>query len=186
VDSPNPEAAPAPNGFPSDFFSDPGRSLPQPTGDDDDELATDNPPTIDDEWAAFERAMKAPPKAPSDQVYQNATVFAEPELVTTVPDGFPPSITSDGQISADGAPAISFPSRKGAQAPEGEEEEAPVETEAQIRKRKEQEEKELIMDRLLDEERAQEDADDKVKSLKARLAAIKLQREAKRKAKEKA
>jgi len=39
----------------------------------------------------------------------------------------------------------------------------------------------LIMDRILDEERAQEEADDRVKSLKSRLEAIKRQRELKKK-----
>lgn len=52
------------------------------------------------------------------------------------------------------------------------------ETEIDRRKRELQEERELVMDRLIEEERAQEDADAKVNALKSRLEAIKLKRAA--------
>jgi zinc finger protein 830 len=54
------------------------------------------------------------------------------------------------------------------------------ETEIDKSRKRLQEERELIMDRLLDEERAQEDADAKVSALKARLQAIKLKRAARK------
>ena len=49
-------------------------------------------------------------------------------------------------------------------------------SEEDSRKRKEVEEKELIMDRLFEEERAQEEADAKVELLKGRLDALKKRR----------
>jgi zinc finger protein 830 len=49
-------------------------------------------------------------------------------------------------------------------------------TEEELRKRKAEDEKELIMDRLLEEERAQEEADAKVVLLKGRLDALKKRR----------
>jgi hypothetical protein len=51
-----------------------------------------------------------------------------------------------------------------------------VRTEAQKRQRLQQEDRELIMDRLRDEEIAQEEADDRVTRLKARLEAVRLGR----------
>jgi len=52
--------------------------------------------------------------------------------------------------------------------------------EEQLKKLKEQDERELIMDRLLEEERAQEEADAKVMLLKSRLDALKQKRQAAR------
>ncbi|KAG8970572.1 hypothetical protein FRC03_006701 [Tulasnella sp. 419] len=171
---------PSSEGFPSDFFSDPSRSLPQPSQDEDDEednpTKPDAPTSIDSEWEAFERAISAPkrPITSIEDAFNRATIFAEPELVNTAADGFPPGVagTSEGDAQSS---AQATSNQQGAET-----EEAPVETEAEKQRRKVQEDKELIMDRLLDEERAQEEADDKVRSLKARLEAIKKQREASR------
>ncbi|KAF8920137.1 hypothetical protein CPB85DRAFT_1428958 [Mucidula mucida] len=92
--------------------------------------------------------------------YESATVFAEPVMAPEVPEGFPPQ----------------------------EQAEAVEETvdEEELRRRKAQDERELIMDRLLDEERAQEDADMKVTVMKNKLDAIKKRREAAKAAKHKA
>lgn len=178
-------------GFPADFFSDPSRSLPTADGDDDDEEApslpmptpsaqptaksqpTSVPPSsnVEDEYAAFERAIQASAqstkRAADVKAFSSATITAEPELVRTDANaGFPPSSSSDERRppppAADGGPT--------------EEEVQQVEE----RQRKQEEEQELIMDRLVDEERAQEDADAKVNALKARLEAIKLKRAAKK------
>ena len=126
---------------------------------------------IDSEFEAFERAIAAASAkkaaTPSADVFSRATIIAEPELVQDLgEDGFPEEVAGMKANPLD--------------APE--EEAVEEETEGQKAKRKQQEEKELIMDRLLDEERAQDEADDKVKTLKARLEAIKKQRELKKKA----
>ncbi|KAG9049104.1 hypothetical protein FS837_011116 [Tulasnella sp. UAMH 9824] len=170
-----------PSGFPADFFSDPSRAPPELGMEDDEEESAAKPsrptagPSVDSEFEAFERAIAAASakRAPtaSQDIFARATVFAEAELVDVdaiQANGFPPEVSS-----TDG------PSKAGGAAPPAEEEE---ETEAQKARRKELEEKELIMDRIIEEERAQEEADDKVRSLKARLEAIKKQRELKKKA----
>ncbi|KAF8602829.1 hypothetical protein BDV93DRAFT_523687 [Ceratobasidium sp. AG-I] len=149
-------------GFPADFFSDPSRApLDLGAGEDDEEgdesmlapSTTNQPISLDDEFAAFAKAVLQPASKPSADVYEGATIMAEPELVTNVPDGFPAGVTG-----ADGA----------------QEEEAEEETEGQKRQRLAQDERELIMDRLRDEEIAQEEADDRVVRLKARLEAVRL------------
>jgi zinc finger protein 830 len=53
-------------------------------------------------------------------------------------------------------------------------------TEEEKRRWRAQEEAELVMDRLMNEERAQEEADARVSVMKARLEAMRRQREAKR------
>ncbi|KDQ13475.1 hypothetical protein BOTBODRAFT_45173 [Botryobasidium botryosum FD-172 SS1] len=160
---------PASSGFPANFFSDPSRAPPPraAASDDEDEdgagIGTGATPTqaptnttLDAEWDAFSRTVLSAPKAPADaDAYAHATVFAEPELITAqTDDGFPSSVLTK----------------------EPQPEEKVEETEDQIRKRKEQEEKELIMDRILEEERAQEDADGRVVALKARLEYVKRKR----------
>ena len=86
-------------------------------------------------------------------------IVAEPELVA--PSSFP-------QLAAESAAPAPEPEMS-------EEERAEVE-----RRRKEQEEKELIMDRLVEEERAQEEADERVSALKSRLERAKAARRAKK------
>ncbi|KAJ3484210.1 hypothetical protein NLI96_g5791 [Meripilus lineatus] len=188
--------------FPSNFFSDPSRSLPsRPDDSDDDEpddtgapttdpqapnTATTDPQnraplsTIDLEWENFQKAMLAPPPNASDarETYERATIFAEPVLSTEIPEGFPPPRTAQAQASG---PSGTIP-----QGEQGELAEPPEElTEEQLRQKKEQEERELIMDRLMDEEQAQEEADAKVTLLKSRVEALKKRREAAKLAKAK-
>ena len=154
------------NTFPSNFFSDPNRapvgSVDGDSGDEDEgrpistqQEATDNP--IDLEWQKFQQEMLAPTPTPADQrheAFKRATVFAEPELLPENVLGLP----SRGPSDVD-AVAVDVP-----------------ETEEESRKRKEEDEKELIIDRLLEEERAQEEADAKVVLLKGRLDALKKRR----------
>ncbi|CCO28528.1 hypothetical protein BN14_02523 [Rhizoctonia solani AG-1 IB] len=156
-----PEPAPpqleSTGGLPVDFFSDPSRA-PVLGGDDDgddQEMSSDpvnRESTLDDEFAAFSKAVLQPALKPAAlNAYESATVFAEPELVNNVPDGFPAGVTGEA---------------------EGETQEVVEETEEEKRQRLQEEERELIMDRLRDEEMAQEEADERVTRLKARLEAV--------------
>ena len=120
-------------------------------------------PQLDLEWAQFERDVLAGPTTEDQNrgIYDRATLVAEPQLVEEVlPEGFPPSAVAPirGAVNGAAEPRLG---------PEEEE-----------RTRKQTEEKELIMDRILEEERAQEDADERVLALKARLAAVKAKRAA--------
>jgi zinc finger protein 830 len=183
--------------FPMDFFSDPSRA-PPPTSDrgpndDDDGMDQDQADEeggatktaapksqFEAEWAAFERDMQSQPRrrpsqgqaappgedgaeaegaavADPREAYARATIAAEPELVPKF-EGLP---VSDARMEDEGAGA-------------GEERKVSEEDE---RKRKEREERELIMDRLLEEERAQEDAYNRVALLKNRVQMLKQKRE---------
>ncbi|KAA1467410.1 hypothetical protein DENSPDRAFT_832454 [Dentipellis sp. KUC8613] len=159
------EGSSRPGGFPADFFSDPSRAPPV-RDDDEDEDAGDEggaaaepakPKTvIDEEWEAFQKTVLTASEdaaIETKEKYERATVFAEPELVSTT-EGMP--------ADAEGA----GPTERDEKLSEEEE-----------RQRKMQEERELIMDRLLEEERAQEEADSRVTLLKGRLDMLKKQRE---------
>jgi len=153
------------NAFPSDFFSDPSRAPILPVDDDssdEDEgdpirmptAATNNP--IDLEWQRFQQEMLTPAPTSAGQrheAFKRATVFAEPELLPDNVLGLPTREPLDIDAVV-------------AEVPKNEE----------LKKRKEEDEKELIMDRLLEEERAQEEVDAKVVSLKGRLDALKKRR----------
>ncbi|KAG2360199.1 hypothetical protein BDR07DRAFT_168720 [Suillus spraguei] len=165
-------SAPRSSAFPSDFFSDPSKAPPPPLSDDSDDediklstvtlakepephTVTVPQPELDQEWIKFQQAVINVPDA--HETYDRATVFAEPDLVSDVAEGFPPL--------------------------QGEKD--PPEVEAKLdpdeeRRRKDQDEREMIMDRLLDEERAQEEADMKVSVMKSRLEALRIKREAAR------
>ncbi|KAI0956451.1 hypothetical protein AcV7_006854 [Taiwanofungus camphoratus] len=169
-DVPQPAVPARPAGFPADFFSNPSRAPPPPSDDDgsDDETAPPAaaaaaaaaPSAIDAEWEQFQAAVIDAPDA--REAYERATVFAEPVLSVETLQG--------------------FPAREGPA--DGETEERPVvPDEGELRRRRGQEERELIMDRLLEEEQAQEEADAKVSVLKNKLDALKKQREAARAAK---
>jgi zinc finger protein 830 len=152
--------------LPLDFFSDPSRA-PLPSFNDPDgegetgETAALTKPTdgggdssLDQEWVQFQQSVINAPD--SAATYDRATIFAEPELVSDPTEGFP---THDDH---------------GAHA-------SPVtRVDEDERRRKDQEERELIMDRLMDEERAQEEADMKVTIMKNKLAALRKRREASR------
>ncbi|KAK7032969.1 hypothetical protein R3P38DRAFT_2919927 [Favolaschia claudopus] len=151
-------------GFPADFFSDSSRAPPPPDSDEEeDEVRPAQAPdaTLDSEWERFQRDVVNAPDLQETSVqetYENATVIAEAELVSDPMEGFPPQTAV-----------------------------APVEPEnvdsEELRRRKEQDERELIMDRLLDEERAQEEADMKVSIMKNRLEAVMRRRNAAKEAK---
>lgn len=182
-------------GFPADFFSDPSRAPPpaSPSDDEDNDdsssipqpppLTTTSSSAIDSEWEAFQRAINAvsqPPSRPTNQdAFARATIAAEPELITNLPTGFPSSVldrNDDVEATAEEGVAPRVVPEPGLEA-------EPEESEGDKYKRKEREERELIMDRLLDEERAQEEADAKVSALKARLELVKKKREQVRAAK---
>ncbi|KAG9015336.1 hypothetical protein FRB95_010647 [Tulasnella sp. JGI-2019a] len=179
-----PSLATEANGFPSDFFTDPSRRLEaaeeeQGSEDNENSAPTRTSATIDSEFEAFERALSRVKPAPDamQALYSRATVMAEPELVdieALQADGFPP------EVAAEGAQDGSTVKPGGEQTVGGGDEQAEEETEAQRAKRKEMEEKELILDRIVDEERAQEAAEEKVTALRTRFEAIKKQREAKK------
>lgn len=164
---------PLTDSFPADFFSDPSRAVIPPSDDSGDEAdnlkstapTTEVASTLDLEWEQFQRdVVNAPDPNVLDlrDTYERATVMAEPELASETPEGFPSQ-----EVEASSA----LPSKM-------DEEEA--------RRKKEQDDRELIMDRLFDEERAQEEADLKVTVMKGRLEALKKKREAARASKSKA
>ncbi|KAH8994797.1 hypothetical protein EDB92DRAFT_224803 [Lactarius akahatsu] len=160
-------------GFPTDFFSDPSRAPQTLPDDDDDDMAEDGgdkssaapkKSQLDLELAAFERDLQSvqqqrEPPADPQETYARATVAAEPELAPGF-EGLP------GQAAAGGEELPPPPSEKERKVSEEEE-----------RRRKQQEEHELIMDRLLEEERAQEEADSRVATLKSRVEMLKKRRE---------
>ncbi|TDL25455.1 hypothetical protein BD410DRAFT_593106 [Rickenella mellea] len=154
--------------FPAGFFSDPSRA--PPAADDDDmedseaTLAPSGKTQLDLEWEAFQATVINAPEVEMEddrqEAYARATIFAEPEMAPDVPQGFPSRLEGTGDADAEAH--------------------VKEETEDDRRKRKEQEERELIMDRLVEEERAQEEADSRVGLLKAKLEALKKSRTEKR------
>lgn len=150
--------------FPQDFFSDPSRA-PALLSDDSDEEEGEGDQTsptqpvpgpketvVDLEYERFQRELLTISADPTE-AYDRATVAAEPVLASADIEGFP---------SAPEVPAAPEPDQP---------------TEAEVRQKREQEERELIMDRLMDEERAQEDADTRVQLLKTKLEALRKRRE---------
>ncbi|KAI0671968.1 hypothetical protein C8Q78DRAFT_1078703 [Trametes maxima] len=177
-------AASTRSALPADFFSDPSQApaAPEADSDADEDMDVDrgtdkdkdkdkdgNPrggqaagsDALDLEWQQFQESVVNAPDV--RETYERATVFAEPVLAEEVPQGFPGSTAEAGE---------------NAEAEVAEE----LDEEGQRRK-KEQEERELIMDRLLEEEQAQEEADARVVQLKTKLEALRQKREAARAAK---
>ncbi|GJJ08447.1 hypothetical protein Clacol_002665 [Clathrus columnatus] len=182
-------------GFPSDFFSDPTRTLP--AQDDDEESVRDDdgdkskesskqdrdrqtldsgqaahpPSIIDREWAEFQASVLDTDDKETGilEVFDRATIFAEPELVDEIPEGIPASVIT---------PKEAVPSLK-----ESQKSEQPPDEAHELRRRQE-DERELIMDRLIEEERLQEEADERVSVLKARLELIKQRRVLSKKSKQ--
>lgn len=154
-------------GFPDDFFSDPARIPPisgNGSDEEEDEVQNDSAPAapiastpLDLEWERFQREVVNAPDA--KETYENATVFAEPVLVSEIPEGFPVPETQ---------PVSQEPDKV---------------NEDEVRRRKELDDRELIMDRLLEEERAQEEADMKVVAMKNKLDLLRKKREAAKAAK---
>ena len=187
----------ASHSFPVDFFSDPARALPRTSADDDDDEmdqdgdgnaktapapAPELKSQFDMEWAAFEREMQRRPagggaeetktktktKGTTTTSYAHATIAAEPELVPRF-EGLP--------VSDDGAAHARAQETAGGVEGEAAARKGAGEAEAEERRRKELDERELIMDRLMEEERAQEDAYGRVALLKNRVQMLKQKRE---------
>lgn len=165
--------------FPADFFSDPSRALPR-DDEDEDEMDQDQERSaapksqFDMEWEAFERDLQQRPAVggggaeaavvvvdDARVVHTRATIAAEPELVSSLV-GLPAGAQEEGVGVGVGEQA----GRK-AVAMSSEEE----------RKRKEMDERELIMDRFVEEERAQEDAYNRVALLRNKVQMLKQKRE---------
>lgn len=175
-DGPPSKSKASKGGFPANFFSDPSRTIPVTAEDEEEDEGnvTAPPPSesesksktqLDLEWEAFQAALQQTPAEEEKEdermdAYNRATVAVEAELVSNANEGLP-------QLAPDG---------EDTEVPQKEEE-----TEDEIRKRKEREDRELIMDRLIEEERAQEEADSRVSLLKAKLEAAKKARIEKKK-----
>lgn len=106
---------------------------------------------LDLEWAMFQQSVLNAPDL--HETYERATVAVEPEMAQKTPEGFPAHTTN---------PAKAIPSNNM--------------EEGEAQRKKEQDEREIIMDRLLDEERAQEEADSKVNMMKGKLDALRRMR----------
>ncbi|KAI0714389.1 hypothetical protein C8T65DRAFT_644164 [Cerioporus squamosus] len=145
--------------LPADFFSDPSM-VPPPAEEEEEEAdgaaqADGKQDVLDLEWQRFQQSVINAPDY--HETYERATVAAEAVLSAEVPQGFPSAPGAEG--GGDG------------------EKEGELDEEAK-RRRKELDERELIMDRLLEEEQAQEEADARVSVLKSKLEALKRNREA--------
>nr|GAT60902.1 predicted protein [Mycena chlorophos] len=146
------------NGFPADFFSDPSHAPVLSAADEEEDSGLPPgpaaPPSVDEEWERFQRDVVNVSDAGDArrETYDNATIMAEPQLISENLDGLP------GQ--------------------EGEAEPEKPKDEETLRREREQDERELIMDRLLEEERAQEEADMKVTMLRNRMEALMRKRNA--------
>ncbi|KAH9945492.1 uncharacterized protein BXZ73DRAFT_38283 [Epithele typhae] len=171
-EEPAPSTAGRAHAFPADFFSDPSMAPPPREDDEDEEEGDDGgghagaPAAVgglDAEWARFQQAVVNAPEY--HETYERATVAAEPVLEAEVPAGFPAAAPGPGD--AGGA---------------GKEEELDEEG---LRRKRDREDRELIMDRLMEEEQAQEEADARVSVLKNKLEALKKRREAAKAAGEK-
>jgi zinc finger protein 830 len=138
---------------------------------------------FDAEWAAFERDMQSRQSPPSNataiggsseaasdpqETYARATIAAEPELVPQF-EGLPRAAGGTG-IGVPGAVVAEVGQAQ------GQVQEHKV-SEEQERRRRQLEENELIMDRLLEEERVQEEADSRVAVLKSRVEMLKKKRQ---------
>ncbi|CAA7265576.1 unnamed protein product [Cyclocybe aegerita] len=167
---PAPAKAASTSSFPADFFSDPNHApvlLSEDDEDEDEDKPTAEPTkskphepasVVDLEYERFQRELLASaPAADPSETFARATVYAEPVIVSTETAGLPPDAGGAAEVQ-----------------------EAPEPTEEELRRKKEQEERELIMDRLLEEERAQEDADTRVQALKNKLEGLRKRREAKK------
>ncbi|KAH9958546.1 hypothetical protein BC827DRAFT_1261230 [Russula dissimulans] len=191
--------------FPADFFSDPARKPSTITGGQDEEEEEEEEEDKMDqdgeagnnqtttaaavksqfamEWDAFERDLQnlqlqkqkqqvdgttTTAAADPQETYARATIAAEPELVPRfvgLPEGA-------GAGALQGGPE----GEGGRDAGRGEEARK-VSSDAEERRNKEMEERELIIDRLVEEERAQEDAYNRVAVLRNRVQMLKQKRE---------
>lgn len=141
--------------LPVDFFSDPSRA-PVLSPDDSDE---------DDTTATMSGPQRQPdvPQSAIDLEYE----LFQRELTKTADSE---DVYNRATIMADAVVASTTPVTTM-------KDEVAEPTEEEIRRKHEQEEKELIMDRLLEEERAQEDADTRVLLLKKRVELLRKRRQ---------
>ncbi|PPQ73169.1 hypothetical protein CVT26_014769 [Gymnopilus dilepis] len=160
------EVAQGKQSLPQDFFSDPSHApvlshdSDEDSGDDEEGItpaqkpatAPAAPSLVDEEYERFQRELLSA-DVDTAETYNRATVAAEPVMASAEISGFPST------------------------APEVVLQEPPQLSEAEARLKREQEERELIMDRLLAEERAQEDADTRVQLLKAKLETLRMKRQ---------
>ena len=152
--------------LPDDFFSNPSHvpvipEFPSDESDDNDinptetttyapqSLQVPSTSVLDLEYDLFQRGFLE--GADPSQTYDQATIVAEPVLASPHIPGFPTTTTVLAQNEGEKT------DEKGA---------------------RDYEERELIMDRLLEEERAQEDADMRVHLMKNKLEGLKKKREA--------
>ncbi|KAI6104790.1 hypothetical protein EDD17DRAFT_81517 [Pisolithus thermaeus] len=157
--------------LPADFFSDASYvPSPFPAAPYDREKAmrlshvkptSPLDPGLDEEWIRFQNDVLNPPDR--REAYEHATVVSEPQLISDLTEGFPKRSQSE-EIQTQQSEAA-FPSDEEAS-----------------NQRKEREERELILDRLVEEERAQEEADMRVSAMRNRLEVIRRKREATRSA----
>lgn len=147
--------------FPSDFFSDPYRAPVLLSEGEDSDVEDSNAPTgaqsavapitaVDLEYERFQRELLS--TVDPAKRYNQATIVAEPVAASTYVSSFP-------IVQAEVAVDISEENK-----------------EEELRQKREQDERELIMDRLLEEERAQEDADTRVLLLKNRIEILRKKR----------
>jgi zinc finger protein 830 len=140
--------------LPADFFSQPRDASPVEV-ESENENAEVKPTAsagasadLELEYKRFQRELLTLPDPL--EAYERATVVAEAQLIPEESqEGFPAEVATEAQPNA-----------------QKEEE-----------RRRDEDERELILDRLLDEERAQEDADMRVDLMKKRLEAVKRKRQ---------
>lgn len=150
-------------GFPDDFFSDPSHApAPLPESDEEEEeegadgpVAITKPTNIDLEYEQFQREIaEITVGSYASDTYDRATIAADPVPPSEEIAGFPPTMDESTSVE-------------------------PVQlTEEEAAKKREEEERELIMDKLLAEERAQEDADTRMQNLKSKVEGLRRKREA--------
>ncbi|KAF8326508.1 hypothetical protein F5887DRAFT_879334 [Amanita rubescens] len=138
--------------LPADFFSQPRDASPIEVESENENVEVK--PTagtsadLELEYKRFQRELLTLPDPL--EAYERATVVAEAQLIPEESqEGFPAEIATEAHPNA-----------------QKEEE-----------RRRDEDERELILDRLLDEERAQEDADMRVDLMKKRLEAVKRKRQ---------
>ncbi|KAI0029747.1 hypothetical protein K488DRAFT_79981 [Vararia minispora EC-137] len=154
-------------GFPADFFSDPLRAVPVLDDDDDEDMADDGDKDMAD---GGDKDMADAPAQESTPLDAEWAAFRASVLV-------PVAQTDDGRRAVfERATVVAEPELAAPTAFAGEAEEDAEEE----RRRREREERELIMDRLVEEERAQEEADGRVSALRSRLERARAARAARR------
>ncbi|ORY34652.1 hypothetical protein BCR39DRAFT_585618 [Naematelia encephala] len=178
------------DGLPAGFFSSENQrniNISSTANDDDEEAQEEEEPSTTSTTTSrkdptlIQPAPTLPAKTGDADLDDFLASLAEPEPNPnpnpnpTLP-GSSYTTTISGVASYEAAPILNIVDT---QTEVEERDPEPEETEAERRARLAREEREEIMGRLEEEERAQEDADDRVAALKARMEMIKKRREAK-------